>query len=486
MSTWKNCSSVSLPTCISCNKYTYFISHCRACGDFVCTSCITTIDTKPTVIEYCDNIPKDKEKYHKFCKACLQSIKYRKAVKNWGKILLRWMILFDIKHDTWAELLKIVPSKACRTACTLLLESYQRATEPDKIEFANRAERTQNLESCELQSKLIANEDKVTYFDVVYRTEKYKHLGLSTLSTPAYMMLTACLNQPDRFITKQINKKHKYLNTLGFRMLNTQFRKAILERLSVRQSLEMLQHHAENLTANEQQSIVLKIDTDGYKRYQKYLENLMTFSTLINTSSKETALDEDVCLSLKNCDILYKSLFHRLSGFHIEDHKIQHVRISTDTCLTLSLFMNVNVNILYSLCLLAPKTYQHVFTNIVNTKSTNLLVENVLSKSELFDLNRASKKSKSAVEIILTIYQYCTQKYIDIEKSVFIVDSSCVLVPLSIEFTDTSPEEEKQDSNIELLFYTSTELIYWISKFLEHPQHICTVTRPPNKYIFKF
>tara|TARA_B100001093_G_scaffold378570_1_gene363884 strand:+ start:10769 stop:12553 length:1785 start_codon:yes stop_codon:yes gene_type:complete len=315
--TWQqNPFGVSVSTCGCCSSYVWWQSHCRFCGLICCTVCISilTDKLKPYSTVLCQGIPENKRETLKVCQTCTVKFRFRRFVCLWAKLLLRWYKKYGVGSSIWLTLAQKSPSTSLQSAAIHMLRAYYNVRSSSQFQFASIDFMVHDVEQ-----QLAITENKLLFYDIVHRTNKYKSISLRKkridMFAPLPLLISATHTNFDLSIAKAFVKHYKpLLPILTTVISNEYFIKSLNRYIPLIQRL--MQNDKISAPTNGSQMLGLAhvVSQELNKQIDEWKKTLYHIQTLINNYADTKSLDEMSCLHVAHAFVLYNYKKRNVSG----------------------------------------------------------------------------------------------------------------------------------------------------------------------------
>lgn len=439
-----------ITTCRSCQAYMIYKSHCRLCGDVYCTDHINCLDEKlvPFILntDYCIDIPEGKKEQKKLCKACHNMIKQRRYTVLWAKLLMRWLQEFNLNHTLWMTIKKETKIPSLKMAASFLLVAFSRISSPVHFMFASR-----NYQISNLELQISAMYPKVLFYDVCYRTEKFKNsaaLKRINVQAPLWLLVSACQLGYNTHVYTAILRHHKSQFMALSDVVPEEYNNKMKRHIGVLENALKYPKMLHDTYFESSSGLVHVALLNAKQMYYSWIESCHHIMKLINSFKRDSNLNESSCLYLTNAQILYNHKPMDIKGVQIINDK--SCRITTSS----SQFKVYNVvdEYLLKACLFLNKNFKRHYINFTRLESNAVVfliknhkhITNTCFTENSNQINTARFTTESLINIaqILIAYSFLNNTQINLDDCCFEVDDENNLILLNIEQIEKTEQTE--------------------------------------------
>lgn len=432
---WKE-NSLLYFTCTACDKYSYWTSHCRSCGNTFCTQCVSVIDKSlQAYMRLCDNMPEKYTSVLKTCSACVKIAKFRKHVVLFAKLLLHLYRLNQQKHGIlfWTELTErsTLPN-VVRKSALLLIKGYHRIRVAERIQYMTPKHDCET----EFETMLAAAEETVLFYDVCNRTEKYqsKHNVIFRLACPIYLMLSAAQAGYDASVFRVLSKKKKKGLSAVLHLLSKQYIEKLVPLIpKIGFAIHKNSHPQLASQKNTLHGVTNVIVKQWLSTGKKLFDLLAEFN-------EDGNMNEQLCLDLMNANVMYNLSSVESKGMTIVNQLNRNVIRLTNNDEQILCFCGIDIRLLQAQVYLSTAFTAHYYNLTVfdceDSKHNVFLMKNSSSSIEAY--NSVSMNCLQDVAEILTCIGYLRGSCIRFEQVQYAIDSvnkQMILLNISTEST---------------------------------------------------
>lgn len=264
--------------CQTLSSYIGFRSHCRICGQSVCSSCREPVVPEKWLnvpyVRLCREIPETHKGTMKACTSCAETARQSEADYLWTELLHR-----TISDDTHAKHWKTIATRKqdneyMTKAADALMKKYEALINLTSMEFANC-----NYSHDQTSHRLIQHDKNTLHlFDVVYKTKKMENAtegDISAMSIP-FHFATTILSCPGlkEIVAQHIQRKHANSVPCIYQLVSASNRTRVLKMLRPEQVQCLYMHYPHDTDVQRALPLTMRGDVDRHRTFIDVLTHM--------------------------------------------------------------------------------------------------------------------------------------------------------------------------------------------------------------------
>ena len=350
--------------CQTYSSYIGFRSHCRICGQSICSNCREPeVPDKWLHVPYvhlCRNIPETHQKSMKACKTCAETARQSEADYLWTELLHR-TISDDTHAKHWKTMARSKQDNEYMTkAADALTKKYEALTSLTSMEFANC-----NFSHDKTSHRLIQHDAELHLFDVVYKTKKMEKAtegDISSMTIPFHFATTilSCPGLKD-IVAQHIQRQHANSIPCVYQLVAASNRVRVLRMLRPEQVKCLYMHFPYDENVQRALPLVMRGDVDRNRTFIDVLAHMGE-----QPHEQRAAIVKDLT-KVKRPAIMFLGMLRRIAtiGYCAPDS----FRLTSLSGEAISVFTNVDSNLVQAAACASWPLFRYAFQGLLRLTS---------------------------------------------------------------------------------------------------------------------